>query len=501
MTAGRLERTTRDAVRRFVVTFLLCFGVAATWSAASPMYAVPDEIAHMVRAAAAARGDIYGRHVEGSEIRTYTAPPVLIPRTNNPSLAHMEPCYAANSRQSPSCLVLSGDRHDIQIRSSATSYPPAYYLMVGWPSAFIKGVDGLYAMRVANAAVFAALLAMATASLGIGRRWAPAYIALAIAITPLAWFLGGGVSPSSIAIAAGIATWCGGHRVLTARSERPASTVWRFALPLCLLLVVRRDSLVWGSLIVAALAVLLTRERLREMLASRVVIGWGMLCIACGAYAALTAMAGGSKFVGGEATGDAVDAGGAVFVLVEQMVGVLGWLDTAMPAGAYVLWYMVFGALVFTFLALARRRAILTVVVVVALTTLVIVTFGAQRHPYFQGRYAMPLAVGVPLIAGLGLVTDAGSLRLPRRSVIIAGSAPALVHLLAYYQHLRRYALSGESTWWLFGDVQWRPPTAPLAVLVVAHVVLVALLSAWMLTQATGADAETASGGSLMAAR
>lgn len=484
---GHNRRSARDAPptavaggatrpTRLFVTFTLCFGVTLAWAAGTPMFGVPDEVSHMIRAAAAVRGDVDGRIINGE--RRYRALAVMEPghRASSAVPVRGGVCYAGLRLESAGCLTFSADHGERELPSSAGSYPPAYYFLVGWPSLLVHGVRALYAMRAASSAVFAALLALATLSFPSGRRGAPAYVALAIAATPMVWFLGSSVTPSSAAVGAGIAAWCGGYRLVTGEDAHLARLAWRFGLPVSLLLLVRRDSIFWAGIIVAALAALSSPSQVRAMLKSRHVWFWALVSLGSAILAATSGGSYASSVVSAGGGGSARDAFGALLQYLQEMVGVLGWLDTALPSAVYVLWYALFGGLVAGLLTLGRSRVILVTFGVAVSVAAMIVLFGAQVFPYFQGRYALPAAVGVPLLAGFALVDDRVSVRLSLRPIAFALCAVWVINELAFYQQFRRYAKPGDPTWSLLGHVQWRPPTAPILFLVTVHVALVAAL-------------------------
>jgi hypothetical protein len=84
--------------------------------------------------------------------------------------------------------------------------------------------------------------------------------------------------------------------------------------------------------------------------------------------------------------------------------------------------------------------------------------------------------VGIPLLAGIGV----GRSSFGRRQIGVFLAAPPVIHLLAFYQQFRRYAISGDTTWWVFRHPRWQPPPAPFADLLEVHVVLVIALFAWL---------------------
>lgn len=462
----------------FGISFAIYFAMALTWAAATPMFGVPDEISHMIRAAASSRGDIDGRTLRDGNV-AYLAPRILTPGSNNGSVR--QPCYAFDRQLSPSCVVFGRGSGDVLIVSTASAYPASYYLLVGWPSSLAGGLPGLYLMRAASALIFAALLALATVSLARDRVRPIAYAGLAVAVTPMVWFLGGSVNPSALSVAAGIAAWCGGYVLAAGGQGVNGATAMRFGLPLCLLLLLRRDSILWGGVIVVGLGILVSRARLIELARSRPVLAWAAASFASAFYAASVGASQGPGVLSATGLdGSAPAAFGRLLTYLEEMVGVLGWLDTPLPRAAYLLWYLCMGLLLLRAIGEARPRMVAAVMFVIFAVGGAIVAIGANVYPYFQGRYGLPAAVGVPLLAALGLATTGGGptsvIRRPAR-VVIATSL--IVQALAFYQQLRRYALPGSEALWIFGSTVWRPPTAPISVLLALNVAFTAALAIW----------------------
>ncbi|HVM08443.1 MAG TPA: DUF2142 domain-containing protein [Acidimicrobiales bacterium] len=477
----------------FLVPWTLIFGLTLVWAAATPMFGVPDEVSHMVRAAAAVRGDLAGQVVAG-EVR-YRAIEVLDPGYIAPELAPPSGnvCYAGIRERAASCLELRAGSREKQLPSSAVSYPPSYYLLVGWPTLLTQGASSLYAMRAVSALIFSALVALAFANIPPSSRRASAYLGLSVAATPMVWFLGASATPSSTAIAAGFATWVGGHRLVTDQQTPPSKLVWRFGLPLCLLLIVRRDSFIWSAVIVLVLAFLIDVRRILVLARSRHSWVWAAAASGCAVIAAASGGHYASSFVAGtSSSGSASGAFGHLLAYLGEMIGVLGWLDTPLPGAAYHLWYLAAGALLVGAFSIARWRHAVALAALLTIIASLIVYFGAQVFPYFQGRYALPAAIGVPILAGLSLASPQVPHMFPRRAVVIMLGLAGIVHLLGFYQQLRRYAVPGQSTWDLSGSVQWQPEPAPILVLVAAHVVLAIALSTWIFCQTRIVDGDSA---------
>jgi hypothetical protein len=171
------------------------------------------------------------------------------------------------------------------------------------------------------------------------------------------------------------------------------------------------------------------------------------------------------------------------------MVGLFGWLDTPAPVLTPLLWCAGVGAVVLLGLAGAARlpRAaliaaiLLTIVVPIAVEVPAANTFGFA----WQGRYALPLAVGVPILGGAA--AGVGATLGPRAALRLTAWLTALLgvaHFAAFWWMLLRYQVGvGRGLNPLEGS--WHPPGGSLLILVVYAVGLlawgVAASAAWRL--------------------
>jgi hypothetical protein len=85
------------------------------------------------------------------------------------------------------------------------------------------------------------------------------------------------------------------------------------------------------------------------------------------------------------------------------MVGVTSWLDARLPELSYVIWPVVAGSLVlwgYLVGVRADRRRLLTLIVVAFVAPMAISVMLANTFGFItQGRYLLPLFVGVPILA------------------------------------------------------------------------------------------------------
>ncbi|MGA1032022.1 MAG: hypothetical protein ACO3US_06260, partial [Ilumatobacteraceae bacterium] len=104
------------------------------------------------------------------------------------------------------------------------------------------------------------------------------------------------------------------------------------------------------------------------------------------------------------------------------------------------------------------------------------VTFGFVEFPYFQGRYLLAIWMTLMMVSGVAVsASDAGE----RLRIRLGGGLLAvwwIVHLVSFWQNLRRYSVGLTGGW---GDVvsnpAWEPPMMSNGVAVALLVVLVAI--------------------------
>jgi hypothetical protein len=455
--------------RSYVVTFVLLFACLLAWAAAVPMYGAPDEPGHMVKAYAVVHGDRGTMNDAGQ--REYRVPP---------EYTDGYLCYAFDAKRPASCLDLSSSGPDHLQTTRAARYAPFFYVLVGWPSLLTRRVWGLYLMRGVAAAWVALLLSLAMHNILRLRNRGPLLVGGTLAMTPAVFFFGASVNPSGMAIAAGMAVWTGGFALLRSGAvprQRLPLALTKFAAPLCLFLLLRRDSLLWAGLILISLAAITRRERRRELASSHSAWGWGAAVLASALLQLATGTHGATGLVGEAAGGGLSGPWHELPNYIREVGGgVLGWRDSPVPTFVYDVFSGGTVTLVTLSLFLAPRRIAVVVTGLVALVVTAPVAIGAFRYPYFQGRYLLPLAVGVALMAGLGLSESTRSKPWPRYLTLGTLALVAAAHVLAFGQTLRRYTAGAHGGWFFSRATAWQPPVlgaTPLAVLYAASIVAV----------------------------
>lgn len=484
----------RGPLVRWLAVGALLFGLGALWSLAVPLMASPDEPSHVVRAAAVARGQLSGTPNDAPQSvdRPGVGTLVRLPSDFADALA-LPNCFAFDRDQPADCQDddLPAPGPEVLVETFAGQYPPLYYALVGWPSLFLSAGPSIVAMRLVSAAVSAALLTWAAYRLSTARGNRAGLWGLAVAVTPMCLFLAGTVNPAGLEISAAVAFWAA-CLVLVSR-DGPVSTaaLVQAVVSGALLITVRATGPVWALAIVVVVLVAAPAGRWRELLrlpsarwlgaaaavAVLASVGWlathGSVVTTRGLYPQFADLATALLGILGDGFG-----------YLQNMIGDFGWLDAPAPPLTFVGWYLALGALLLPAVAAARptrQRVALGLLVVgvaaapIALQLPTIVDTGL----IWQGRYALPVAVGVPMLAALLLRVDATEAGEAHRRTARATVPVLLVaHVAAFWWGSRRYAegLDGEV---VTAHPEWSSPVGYLTGVALYAVVAAAL--AWML--------------------
>jgi hypothetical protein len=503
-----LVRNLRTRERRaWWVSFSIVAALGALWALGTPPTASPDEETHVIRAAAVARGELVGRPLTssqrdqffarvgsggwegGSTVTPYHS--VTVPEVyDRPNWS----CYLKHPERSAACLDFSGPQRDASVVTN-NWYPPAYYAWVGLVARLgPAGAGAVYVMRLAAVVIAAALLASAVASLRRVGDTPLVNLGLLAAVTPTVLYLAGSVHASGLEIAAGLALWVSGA-VLVSEARGSISgrvdrrLVARAGIAASVIVLSRQLGPLWAGLILLVLAGLAGRQGLRALRSSRAVWAWSVVVTVCLITTVAWIVGVGAldkdKYLGtptNESVSELVrGAIGDSFFFFREMIGIFGWNDLPAPTLTLVVWAAVLGGLSALAVAFGRRRETVALLIVAVLAAVLPVAFIVVQSDYgaWFGRYTMPFAVGVPVLAGLALREPA--LRGARRvAVLLAGGALAAGHVLAYAHVLRRYTVGTNGTVWFWTNPRWSPPVPPLLLLLGAVAATVAW-AGWLL--------------------
>lgn len=466
----------------------------SAWSLATPLMAAPDEPAQMTDAAAVVRGQL--------DVPTHHFPvgpdsivkvPLWVAAT-----APLANCVAFKPSQPASCQhrIPTGTR-TVDGITQFSNYPPLYYAITGLPSLFLAGRAGVWSMRFAGVILDGALVAL---GLFLLARYHPSRAVLAgalLALTPSALFLSGVLNSSGLEISAGFATWCGGLCLIAGRL-RPRALVYATSVAAVLLVLARPASPAYLAVIAATLALLGGWRRVTDMArAADLRALWVAAAAAVAVAGVLLVVDGSPHLLGGppDHPYSTLSAMSATFdrtwTRMRQAIGVFGWNDTLAPHATIVIWLILLAAVVAAGLVMVPgvRRSLSFLAAAVLIMPL------ALEDPQinavglvWQGRYWLPLLVGLPLLAsswsrprlrhGAGSGTGHRTTAMAA-TVVVIGAALLGAQIAAFLRALRRYQVGlgpGPHV-----APHWSPPGGAgllVSLLVAGQVVLISTL-AW----------------------
>lgn len=428
----------RTAGRRRAITAAVLLGaLALVWILGTVPSGGPDEPSHLIRAGALARGELDG---EIFELPAWLGHPSTL-------------CFELQEQQPANCATATtAPEGESFLLTRSTGYPVWGHLAPGLGTYF-PGPAGNQLARVFDAAIPIGLL-IAGLALAV-RRGRRALGASALAITPMAWFSIIVVNPSGLVIAGGFALWAGllsAQRVSRDQPDRLMS--WTLAAGWAAAVLPRRDGMIWAAAIVAICAaaglvdlrglvrrlgvgplLLIAASTLatlgwaatsdtvsskflfgapllpligaaihhlwvsRPSRPQRVVLGAGI--IVGGGVAAALVMARRRGGFDGELLQRIV---GQTGLNLEEAIGLLGWLDSPLPRTALFLWVLALGMLVSAALMTKRTSAVGVAAAIVGLGIIAAwvleMSQGNNSSTYWQGRYFLPLLIGLPMVLG-----------------------------------------------------------------------------------------------------
>ena len=413
-------------------------------------------------------------------------------------------CFAFKPAVSAGCSPsFTGSREPGRVSTRAGLAPPLYYALTGAPLRTFPSSRGLYAARLVSASIAAALVA--TAITLASRSRSPLLIAgIVVAWTPMSLFLTGVLSPNGLELAAALLLWVSAAIFLSSRDDARPDPLLAAGLGLaCSAYALSRQlSPLWVLLTLVCLAPLLTRSRLRQLVRRS-----GMrlaMALSAASIAAATLWLVGMRPLTSprgsrgpeQSTFDAVATSfGRLGVLYRQAIGTFGWLDTPSPNVVVWTWTGLLATLLVIAFALGGRRWKVSLALC-AITTIVVPPLIEASQVevqglVWQGRYTLPLAMGLPILAGRAADLSARNVAdwAAIAKVVVLLAVP--MQGVAYYVALRRYAVGVFGPVWFVGSSQWQPPIPTWSLLVLGCgtlLVAAAGLVHLIATSSTGAE-------------
>lgn len=193
-------RTRRRALLSFLAG-VLC--LQAAWMLTVPAFRGIDEIDHAYRAASVVRGDVgpATRPVPNGRGLMVMVPAAMV-ESARPACAQLK--YVGRGNCVPVTDVLKDGT--VGIASAAGAYLPLYYALVGWPSLFLGDKNALYGMRIASMVLCDVFLLLA-AWIALRRR-SPWHMAgLILCLTPTVIYASILSAPNAVSMSGGLLMW------------------------------------------------------------------------------------------------------------------------------------------------------------------------------------------------------------------------------------------------------------------------------------------------------
>ena len=489
------------------------------WALSSPLMSAPDEPAQTVKATAVARGEW-----RGDDTRlTADAPPdanrvdttVTVPE-GYAEVYDLNACYVFQPDKPSGCAPQPVDDENlVDATTYVGTYPPTYYVLVGWPSRFLPASQGLWAMRLASVLASAAMVGIAVAACRRMGRSGLLGAGVLVALTPMTVYFTSVINSNGFEITAAIAVWATAFVVVTgprAASVHPQSSsgptaadLARLAVAFVLLAGTRALSpaIAVGILATVALAGLhrhtlgaLARRTDARITAAVMAIG----AVAAGGWVLWSKVydsVAGAPIVGLTLGSALRESWSRLPTRLHEMIGYFAWLEVPAPRSLLVLWTILIAGLVIGALVLGtwRQRGVLVALAAFAVAFNVVPeALSASRHGFIgQGRYALPVAVGVPILAAWIVTARAhpGQLWWRRASIVLV-SGWALGQSLGQAALLRRHVVGNANDLFAFiGGTGWEPPLPPVLLWVFGIVTALAFAT-WVVVGARTADPTTA---------
>lgn len=413
MIAGVASRGFRLVAPRGATASLGTFAVGLgalllAWMLVLPPFGGSDEFDHAYRAAAAARGQWLVTPAAATRgTGAWLDVPADIVDAARPE------CQARIYTTPDDCVGTPAGADTVRIASGAGRYHPLFYAVVGTIALPFKGDTALYAMRLATAGLSLGLLVLAMLA---ARTWARSRLGtlgLVVATTPVALYSAAIVAPNGLEITAAIAFWSALVGLAVAEEIHVGRLLVIAAVAGTVLGTLRSLGPAWVVLVLLIVLIGIERQpgRLRRLAVrrdARMAAGAVLLSVVQGALWTMTMGALVLSASGGPPTSFLHRLGVAASFVPLWMLQTIAAFpmreDSTSPA-VYACYLILFAGVLWGIRRSGRsiRRgwlslAFLCLAVPVASTVASYDTVGAA----WQGRYGMPLCVGLVILAGYG---------------------------------------------------------------------------------------------------
>ncbi len=393
-------------------------------------------------------------------------------------------CFAFNSKQAADCLPMRSAEvtGQVALRTTIGSYPPFLYVPLGLAAhATHSTAQAFRAARLVALAVSCCLLLIGIAHVlrWLGRN---ALLGLFVGMTPMTVFCISIVSTSGIEITAAFAV----AAVAAVALRRPeslvsTSTQMSYVAAATVLVLSRQLGVVTFSVLTVLIFTAagwtsvwsLVRQH-RQSFSATI----GILSVAVAALVAWELRYDHPNQIGSAWSLPAFQSlSEQSYAIMQSGIGNFGWLDVQLPQWCISLWVILAVILCGAALLLGRPRdRIILMVPIAAVMAVAYFTYAMVFFPAgfpVQGRYLIPLSIGVPLMSGV-VVADSllnhGLVRELRQAFAAVGLSMAFLQLVAIYWNGRRYATGTDGPLVYWDAARWSPPLGWLTWLAIGTV-------------------------------
>jgi hypothetical membrane protein len=424
-----MTETAPARVRAFALPVISILLLQMAWWAVLPMFRGPDEIGHIYRASAVAQGQ-WGP--SGGEVPT---------KVDGRLVAAAAPvCHELYDDFLPAVCEPRATYPDgtVGISSTADKYNPTYYAVAGIGSRMLHGAPAAWSMRAVSGLVCAGLIGWAW---GLARRHSRSTAlsaALVVVSSPAVVFAGAVVAPNGTQFAAALLLWCA--LLAASRGSSGAAAPIAAGVSGAVLMSTHTTGPLWVSLTVLVMLValgakgtlaVLRREPRWWAAATALVLASTTASVLWTLTASTNAPQSGGELL----TTETRDIGLVpnVILWVLQTVGVMPNRFGLVWPISYLMWLVPLAAFLIWGLRRSQKRLVLGSLTALALSIVVPAVLTAATYAdlgyAWQGRYGLPLLVGVILVAAEGADRVGATLR---PSVLAGGVALlGLAHLLS----------------------------------------------------------------------
>lgn len=482
-----MSSTRRVALLLFAGSFL----IQLAWIISLPPFRGIDEFDHAYRAAAVAHGQwIAGRDAELEGRGSYVQVPRSLVEAARPE------CYTYEYTGYANCNPMRKLGHGyVTVASAAASYNPVFYWIVGTPAKFFGGATSLFVMRMVASLISSAMIAIVGWIVTLWARTNWPLVGVLVGLTPVVMYGTALPAPNAVEMLGGLGLWAALIGLSRADGNpslerRLLGAAMMMALPVVF---VRSLGPLWLAMIVFSMFAYLGWEPVKGILTRNrkaVAIQGGAVAavaIAGIAWSLASSTNAPSTELPAHYTGAFKNSLPQLYLWVFQSFAAFPTRAEFPPLWVFACGFTVFALfLVVAFRLAGRRLRVLMVGVAVAsLLVPFAITLGTYSSlgTAWQGRYTLPYALGLPLIAGTTLELSHSRLPFVRPTLVGGIFLYLAAHIggTLYVLDLERKQspLVGTHEWWV-------PPTWLVVSLISAA------FAAWTLSTRVAARRATA---------